>query len=102
MDRGLFGGDPGAIPDAYRERSPITYVDRVKAPLLILAGENDSRCPIRQIDNYVAALRARGADVEVYRYGTGHSSFLVDERVRQMRAKLGFVLRHVPGVGPSA
>ncbi len=100
MDRGLFGGGPEDHPEAYRERSPITYVDRVKAPVLVLAGENDSRCPIRQIDGYVEALRARSGDVEVYRYTTGHSSFLVEERVRQMRAKLDFVLRHVPGVGP--
>jgi len=99
MDRGLFGGGPEEVPDAYRERSPITYVDRVKAPVLVLAGENDSRCPIRQIDRYVEALRARDGEVEVYRYTTGHSSFLVDERVRQMRARLDFVLRHVPGVG---
>jgi dipeptidyl aminopeptidase/acylaminoacyl peptidase len=83
----------------YEERSPITYVDRVTAPLLILAGENDSRCPIRQIDNYVGALRARGREVEMYRYTTGHSSFVVEERVRQVRAQLEFVARHVPGVG---
>jgi dipeptidyl aminopeptidase/acylaminoacyl peptidase len=101
MDRGLFGGGPDELPEAYRERSPITYVDRVKAPVLVLAGENDSRCPIRQIDRYVEALRARGGEVEVYRYTTGHSSFLVDERVRQMRAKLDFVLRHVSAVRPA-
>ena len=67
----------------YEERSPITYVDRVTAPVLILAGENDSRCPIRQIDNYADALRARGREVDLYRYTTGHSSFVVEERVLQ-------------------
>jgi dipeptidyl aminopeptidase/acylaminoacyl peptidase len=99
MDRGLFGGGPDEFRGMYEERSPITYVDRVTAPLLILAGENDSRCPIRQIDNYAGALRARGREVEVYRYTTGHSSFVVEERVRQVRAQLEFVARHVPGVG---
>jgi dipeptidyl aminopeptidase/acylaminoacyl peptidase len=99
MDRGLFGGGPDEFRGMYEERSPITYVDRVTAPLLILAGENDSRCPIRQIDNYVGALRARGREVEMYRYTTGHSSFVVEERVRQVRAQLEFVARHVPGVG---
>ncbi|MBA3691135.1 MAG: prolyl oligopeptidase family serine peptidase [Actinobacteria bacterium] len=98
MDRGLFGGGPEDFRAMYEERSPITYVDRVSAPLLILAGENDSRCPIRQIDNYVTALRTRGGEVEMYRYTTGHSSFVVEERVRQVRAQLGFVARHVPGV----
>jgi hypothetical protein len=32
----------------------------------------------------------------VYRYETGHASFVVDERVRQMAAALDFVLRNVP------
>jgi dipeptidyl aminopeptidase/acylaminoacyl peptidase len=99
MDRGLFGGGPEEFRAMYEERSPITYVDRVAAPVLILAGENDSRCPIRQIDNYADALRARGGEVELYRYTTGHSSFVVEERVRQVRAQLAFVASHVPGVG---
>ncbi len=101
MDRGLFGAGPDEVRSMYVERSPITYVDRVSAPVLILAGENDSRCPIRQIDNYADALRARGGDVSMYRYTTGHSSFVIEERVRQVREQLGFVARHVPGVaGP--
>jgi dipeptidyl aminopeptidase/acylaminoacyl peptidase len=101
MDRGLFGGGPEEFRAMYEERSPITYVDRVAAPVLILAGENDSRCPIRQIDNYADALRARGGEVELYRYTTGHSSFVVEERVRQVRAQLTFVASHVPGIaGP--
>jgi dipeptidyl aminopeptidase/acylaminoacyl peptidase len=101
MDRGLFGGGPDEFRTMYVERSPITYVDRVSAPVLILAGENDSRCPIRQIDNYADALRANGGEVEMYRYTTGHSSFVVEERVRQVRTQLAFVARHVPGVaGP--
>lgn len=95
MDRGLFGGGPDEYPELYRERSPITYIDRVKTPLMILAGENDSRCPIRQIDNYLAAMRERGLDPEVYRYDTGHASYVVDERVRQMATALKFVLSHV-------
>jgi dipeptidyl aminopeptidase/acylaminoacyl peptidase len=95
MDRGLFGGGPDEYPELYRERSPITYIDRVKTPLMILAGENDSRCPIRQIDNYLAAMRERGLDPEVYRYDTGHASYVVDERVRQMAAAMKFVLSHV-------
>jgi dipeptidyl aminopeptidase/acylaminoacyl peptidase len=101
MDRGLFGGTPQDAPGTYRERSPITFADRVETPLLILAGENDSRCPIRQIDNYVRALEDRGRSVEMYRYDTGHSSFVTDERVRQMRRILEFLDKHVPVDVPS-
>ena len=61
FDRSLFGGSPDEVPERYRDSSPITYVDAVRVPVLVLAGENDPRCPIRQIENYVARLDARAA-----------------------------------------
>jgi dipeptidyl aminopeptidase/acylaminoacyl peptidase len=98
MDRTLLGGTPDEVPDLLRERNPITYADAVTAPLLILAGENDSRCPIRQVRNYVERLEARGVEPEVYTYGTGHSSYDVEERIRQTAVVLDFLARHVPGI----
>ena len=95
FDRSLFGGSPEEVGDLYVERSPLTYLDRVRAPVLILAGDNDSRCPIQQVLNYVEALRARGGEVELYRFDAGHGSMVIDERVRQMAAELGFVLARV-------
>lgn len=92
FDRTLFGGDPDEVGDLYVERSPLTYVDRVTAPVLIIAGDNDSRCPIQQVMNYVGALTARGGTVEIYRFDAGHGSMVIDERVRQMRAELDFLL----------
>jgi dienelactone hydrolase len=97
FDRSLFGGSPQEVPEKYRHSSPLTYVDAVRAPVLVLAGENDPRCPIRQIENYVAALADRGIDHEVYRYDAGHGSLVDDERVRQTRAELDFAARHLPG-----
>jgi dienelactone hydrolase len=96
FDRSLFGGTPEQVPDRYRDSSPITYLEQVRAPVLILAGENDPRCPIRQIDNYVAALGLRGLPHEVYRYDAGHGSLVDDERVRQMQVELDFTARHLP------
>jgi dipeptidyl aminopeptidase/acylaminoacyl peptidase len=99
-DRTLFGGSPDDVPDLYVERSPITYVDAVRGPLLIIAGDNDSRCPIEQVLSYIARLEARGVPHEVYRYDAGHGSLVIEERVRQMRAELDFVLRHVSASTP--
>jgi dipeptidyl aminopeptidase/acylaminoacyl peptidase len=96
FDRALLGGSPEEVPEAYRVSSPITYVDQVRVPVLVLAGENDPRCPIRQIESYVEALHARGGVCEVDRFDAGHGSLVDDERVRQMRAALGFVARHLP------
>jgi len=92
FDRTLFGGDPDSVPDLYVERSPLTYVDAVRAPVLVIAGDNDSRCPIQQVLNYVDALRAREGEIELYRFDAGHGSMVVDEQVRQMEAELAFVL----------
>lgn len=98
LDRALFGGSPADVPALYAERNPLTYVDAVAAPLLVLAGENDSRCPIRQVWNYVGRLRARGVEPVVYTYATGHSSFDIEERVRQTKIVLDHLAVTVPGV----
>jgi predicted esterase len=66
--------------------------------VLVTAGRNDPRCPIRQIDNYVARLRELGKPAEEYRYDAGHGSMVVDEVVREMVAELDFVTRTVPPV----
>jgi dipeptidyl aminopeptidase/acylaminoacyl peptidase len=89
-DRALFGGSPQEVPEAYTDSSPLTYVDAVVAPLLVLAGENDPRCPIRQIDTYLDALSARGARYAQYRYDAGHGSMVVQERIRQVACELAF------------
>jgi dienelactone hydrolase len=100
FDRSLFGGTPAERPDFYRERSPITYVDRVRAPVLVTAGRNDPRCPIRQIENYVARLRELGFPHELYEFDAGHSSMVVEERVRQLERQIHFVHRHLGTPAP--
>ncbi len=103
FDRSLFGGSPSEVPDRYTDSSPITYVEQVRVPVLVLAGENDPRCPIRQIENYLERLAALRVPHEVYRYDAGHGSLVDDERVRQMRVELDFATRHLPagaGVRP--
>ncbi|MEJ8658753.1 S9 family peptidase [Streptomyces sp. MS1.AVA.4] len=95
MDRTLLGGTPEEVPERYEASSPLTYVDAVTAPVYISAGVNDPRCPIRQVENYVDRLAARGADHEVYRYDAGHGSLVVEERIKQVRLELDFAERHL-------
>jgi dienelactone hydrolase len=100
FDRSLFGGSPEEVPQKYADSSPITYVEHVAAPVLVLAGENDPRCPIRQIENYVARLEELGLPHEVYRYDAGHGSLVDDERVKHMRLELDFAARHLGTTPP--
>jgi dipeptidyl aminopeptidase/acylaminoacyl peptidase len=95
FDRALFGGTPQERPELYRERSPLSYVERVRVPVYISGGENDPRCPIRQIHNYVRALKGSGKPYELYLFDAGHASMLVDEQIRQLEAQLAFASHHL-------
>lgn len=100
FDRALFGGTPAERPELYRERSPITYADWLRVPVLIMAGRNDPRCPIRQIENYLARLRELGKPHEYYEFDAGHSSAVVDEQIRQIEKRIDFVHRHLGTPAP--
>ncbi len=55
------------------ERSPITHIENVRCPILILQGENDPRVPQEESDQVVERLRALGRRVEYVVYpGEGH------------------------------
>ncbi|WP_037076367.1 S9 family peptidase [Pseudonocardia spinosispora] len=94
FDRALFGGSPAELPELYRAASPITYIDQVSAPVLLLAGENDPRCPIRQVDNYLDALAARNHPFQVLRFDAGHGSLVVEDAVRHQAAEVHFARHH--------
>jgi dipeptidyl aminopeptidase/acylaminoacyl peptidase len=97
-DRALLGGTPQEVPELMRDRNPIYFVDNVRAPVLFIAGENDSRCPLPQVLLYVDKLKERGHPHELYLFATGHGSYDSEERVRQMKVMLKFLAEHVPGV----
>lgn len=97
LDRTLFGGTPEEVPERFTASSPLTYVDAVRAPVYVSAGVNDPRCPIRQVDNYVDRLAARGAVHEVYRFDAGHGSLVVEERIKQVAQEIAFAAKHLPG-----
>ncbi len=94
-DLATLGGSPEEFPDLYRERNPMTYIDRVRAPVLVIAGEHDSRCPIGQAMRWVDALRSRGGHVQVHRYGTGHHANQIDEVIHHVELELAFMLEQI-------
>jgi dipeptidyl aminopeptidase/acylaminoacyl peptidase len=50
------------------EVSPLTHVDRIAAPLLIIHGANDPRVPLSEAQQVHAALTARGIPCELLVY----------------------------------
>ncbi|HET9772501.1 MAG TPA: prolyl oligopeptidase family serine peptidase, partial [Acidimicrobiia bacterium] len=89
-------GDPGKDADALRRLSPITYIDRVEAPLLIIQGANDPRVPVGEALQMQAALDRRGAASQLIVFGDeGHGSQRRDNRVQEVGHTLEFFQRHL-------
>lgn len=59
-------GDPEEDYDLLVERSPITYVDNIRAPMLVIQGANDPRVVKAESDQMVERIRANGGDVRYY------------------------------------
>lgn len=57
-------GDPKTQKDLLDRLSPIHKIDRIKAPLIVLHGANDTNVPVVEAEQTVAALRKRGLPVE--------------------------------------
>jgi len=63
-----MGGLPWTHPETYREKSPITYAEAIRTPLLITHGEQDLRCPIEQAEQLFIVLKRLGRDVKLARF----------------------------------
>lgn len=88
-DRALFGGPPDErYIDAYRRASPITYAEQLDAPVLIIQGRNDTRCPARQVEDYEARLRELGKPIEVVWFDAGHAAYADVERMIDFQARM--------------
>ena len=74
----LFGGTPEETPEAHKKSSPITYVENVNAPILIIQGKNDTRTPSRPIEIYEEKMKSLGKDIEVEWFESGHIGSFTD------------------------
>ncbi|MDO5700636.1 MAG: alpha/beta fold hydrolase [Bowdeniella nasicola] len=54
----------GTDPQAVARQSPMTYLDEVRTPVLVVHSEEDLRCPLDQALRYYVELRQRGAIAE--------------------------------------
>ena len=94
-DAALFGGTPTEVPEKYARSNPVTYIENVRVPMLLLVGQNDPRCPSRSVDVYVERLKGLGKPYEEYRYDAGHGSLVVDESLKQLAMEIEFVAKHL-------
>ncbi|CAN5665153.1 S9 family peptidase [soil metagenome] len=62
-----FDGTPWSDAEKLLKHSPISYVENIETPLLILHAEHDLRCPIEQAEQMFTALRYLGKEVAFVR-----------------------------------
>jgi dipeptidyl aminopeptidase/acylaminoacyl peptidase len=89
-------GDPVKNKALYEERSPINFIDQIKAPLLLLAGGHDPRCPKSETQQVVDAIKKRGGTVDAKVYDNeGHGFARVENQIDAYRRVADFLLAHV-------
>ena len=89
-------GDPTKDAELYRERSPLTHASKIRAPLLILQGENDPRVPRSEAEQVVKALRDSGKPHEYHVYpGEGHGFRVTENRIDALRRALDWFDRYL-------
>jgi dipeptidyl aminopeptidase/acylaminoacyl peptidase len=89
-------GDPETDAELLRDLSPITHIDRLRTPLLVVHGENDSNVPVIEAEQVVEALRERGVE---HRYllfpGEGHELLHRTSRAEYLRETVDWLTTHL-------
>lgn len=74
------------------EASPITHVDRMRAPLFIQHGANDPRVPLSESEEIARVLQAKGVRCELVVYeDEGHSIAKLSNRIDSFTRMLAFL-----------
>ena len=93
----------GTDPERVRTQSPLTHVDRIRTPMLLIHSEHDWRCPVEQAQRLFVALKQRKVEVELLLFpGEGHElsrSGLPSHRVARFEAILDWWRRHLKPAG---
>ncbi|UOZ05982.1 S9 family peptidase [Amycolatopsis sp. WQ 127309] len=89
----------GADPEVQRDRSPLSYADKIRIPFAVVHSEEDWRCPLEQAQRMFVALRRAGVDAEFLLFpGEGHElsrSGRPRHRVQRFDAILEWWARHL-------
>jgi dipeptidyl aminopeptidase/acylaminoacyl peptidase len=89
-------GDPETEVEFLMERSPITYVENVQAPLLVIQGATDPRVVKAESDQMVEKLRSLGREVEYEVFeDEGHGFTRRANQLRAFRLSADWLEKHL-------
>jgi dipeptidyl aminopeptidase/acylaminoacyl peptidase len=92
-DRENFGS-PEENHDLWHARSPFFFLDKIQAPVQLICGENDPRCPPSESVAARDQLLALGKDVDFIFYeGEGHAFLKIENIIDSESRRAGFLER---------
>lgn len=88
----LFEGPPEKREQLCRDRSPITHISQIKAPVLITCGRHDSRCPIQPVEKFVKKLKEMHHPYEFrVEEKEGHGFARVKAQIREVTTRVEYL-----------
>lgn len=91
-----FMGNPYENLPLFTERSPVTYVKKVKTPTLILCGENDTTDPVEQCYQFHRGLRRYDVETEFVVYPReGHGIREEKHRIDMLNRIVGWFEKYL-------
>lgn len=85
-------GDPEKDYDRYRQYSPFFYLDRITAPVQMVCGAHDIRCPASESIEARDVLVAQGKTCELVVYeDEGHSFLKIENVVDAIQKQMKFL-----------
>lgn len=91
-----FVGDPDEDAELLRERSPLTYIDNVRTPLLVIQGATDPRVVKAESDQLVEKLQSLGREVEYTVFDDeGHGFTKRQNEVKALKLSAEFLEKHL-------
>ncbi len=89
-------GDPATEMDMLRRLSPIHKLDRIRTPLFVLHGANDTNVPVVEAEQIVSSLKARGVPVKYTLFpDEGHGWRKMPNRIRSTTEIVAFFVEHL-------
>jgi dipeptidyl aminopeptidase/acylaminoacyl peptidase len=94
-DRENFG-DPETNRDLWYQHSPFFFLDRIQAPVQLLCGAHDVRCPASESQQAYEKLIKEGKECDYVLYpDEGHALLKIENQVDAKKRRVGFLAKYL-------